>query len=241
MKYFNNTLLILFFILMTGCDFTDTNKGETIDLFGLESIGQSTQGNSKDNSNIPSDIIDDVHGYLLNSTVIIMVYDDNGDYQGQGSGFFIDDGYLVTNYHVIENAHSITIGMHDKEIIAKANVDKYDEENDLALLRSDFKSDFRLIVAPTMIKAGDEIIVAGSPKGLEGTLSTGIVSAIRDYENYGQDLVQISAAISPGSSGGPVVNNSGELVGIACSGIESGNDLYFAVPVKYLINLLDRL
>jgi len=240
MNFCNHKFLILLFILFASCDFTDANKGKTIDLFGLESVRQSTQGNPKDNSNSYRDIIDDVHGYLLNSTVIINVYDENGDGQGQGSGFFIEDGYLVTNYHVIENAHSITIGMHGMDIIARAKVKHYDEENDLALLSSDFKSDFRLKVAPAVIKAGDAIIVAGSPKGLEGTLSTGIVSALREYENFGQDLVQISAAISPGSSGGPVVNHSGELVGIACSGIESGNDLYFAVPVKYLINLLDR-
>jgi S1-C subfamily serine protease len=94
-------------------------------------------------------------------------------------------------------------------------------------------------ISSNLPKIGDDIMVAGSPQGLEGTISKGIISSIRKFDPYDYELIQISAPISEGSSGGPVVNSSGELIGISVSGMKEGQNLNFAVPVKYISHLLD--
>ena len=88
------------------------------------------------------------------------------------------------------------------------------------------------------IETGSTIFAMGNPSGLTGTISPGIISAIRDVE--GQELLQISAPVSHGSSGGPILNSNGEVVGVAVSTLKEGQNLNFAVPVTYLMILMDK-
>jgi hypothetical protein len=115
-----------------------------------------------------------------------------------------------------------------------------DEKRDLILLKvSGIKSQTLTLGDDTKMAAGDTVYAVGNPEGLEGTFSQGIISGIRQIEN--DKLLQITAPISPGSSGGPVLNSSGEVVGVAVSTYREGQNLNFAVPVSYLQSLLTNI
>ena len=181
------------------------------------------------------------------STVFLEGKDAYGNYIGYGSGFIIHDGQIATNYHVIKD---MSIGF--AKLVGKTN--KYrvkvlavDKKCDLAIVK------VTGIDAPALplgdsdaVQDIDKVYVVGNPQGLEGTVSAGIISAIRSpgyvrSESGGYmpcKMLQIDASISPGSSGGPVLNDSGEVIGIAVAGYDVGRlNLNFAIPVNYLKRL----
>lgn len=110
---------------------------------------------------------------------------------------------------------------------------------DLAVIEGNFSGIPALSLSPKEPSVGDAIWVAGAPKGLQGTLSTGIVSAFRDASYLGFKSYQINAAISPGSSGGPVMNENGEIVGVSVASFTEGQALNFAIPSYYVEELLN--
>lgn len=174
----------------------------------------------------------------LNSVVLVGVDNERGE-TVTGSGFFVKDDIVVTNYHVIEGATYAYIRVSNTDnqfhVIGTVGVDI---EHDLALLV--IKGISRPIIPLSMsidVKVGTSVYVVGNPLGLEGTFSEGIVSSIREIESG--ELLQITAPISPGSSGGPVLDSAGEVIGVASAQITSGQNLNFAVPVSYLRALLD--
>ncbi|MFN5842688.1 MAG: FISUMP domain-containing protein, partial [Bacteroidota bacterium] len=155
--------------------------------------------------------------------------------EGLGSGFFIQKNLVATNYHVIEDANSAVIYLNNTN--TSYEVEGYvalDEQNDLAILKVKYDAGVPLKLSQTMVKQGDDVLVIGSPKGLAATITKGIVSNL----NAELKLIQIDAAISHGSSGGPVFNITGEVIGVAVGGIENGQNLNFAIPAKTLENLL---
>jgi uncharacterized protein (TIGR02145 family) len=155
--------------------------------------------------------------------------------EGLGSGFFIQKNLVATNYHVIEDANSAVIYLNNTN--TSYEVEGYvalDEQNDLAILKVKYNAGVPLKLSQTMVKQGDDVLVIGSPKGLAATITKGIVSNL----NAELKLIQIDAAISHGSSGGPVFNITGEVIGVAVGGIENGQNLNFAIPAKTLENLL---
>ncbi|MFN7593189.1 MAG: S1C family serine protease, partial [Bacteroidota bacterium] len=109
-----------------------------------------------------------------------------------------------------------------------------DEQNDLVILKVKYNLGIPLKLAQTMVKQGDDVLVIGSPKGLAATITKGIVSNL----NTELILIQIDAAISPGSSGGPVFNINGEVIGITVAQLERAQNINFAIPVKTLETLL---
>ena len=156
-----------------------------------------------------------------------------------GSGFFVSSDVVATNFHVVEG----TIGGYAKIVGQEAQYDvlgfvALDTSHDLALLK--LKSGFARplpVGDSNAVAIGDEIFAVGNPKGLEGTFSQGIVSSIR---RQGADsLIQITAPISPGSSGGPVVNQNGDVIGVAVGSVRDGQALNFAIPIQYLKPLLN--
>jgi hypothetical protein len=156
-----------------------------------------------------------------------------------GSGFFVADDVIATNMHVISGAASgraKLIGHSETyDIVGSVGMD---EEHDLVALKV---AGVRTPGLPLgnggeAVSVGDEVYAVGNPQGLEGTLSNGIVSAIREVE--GQKLLQITAPISPGSSGGPVFDQHGQVIGIAVATFKGGQNLNFAVPASYLAKLL---
>ena len=161
----------------------------------------------------------------------ITVFDSFGNRLKTGSGFFITEGgLLVSNYHVIQGGASAVAKTIDGKTFAITGAYACDENYDLAILATDGGSHpFLKFRNAAHTRPGTRIGVIGNPRGLEFSISEGIVSAIRD-DGDGRDLLQITAPISPGSSGSPVMDADGMVLGIATLVLTNGQALNFAVP-----------
>ena len=171
------------------------------------------------------------------SVVMILTSDSSGQPLALGSGFFVGERVIATNMHVIEGASAARVKVI--ETYAVGGVVGTDATADLALLKIDGLDAPPLQLGDSKQAAvGDQVFAVGNPEGLEGTFSEGIVSGIRTIGT--NVLLQITAAISPGSSGGPVIDSSGKVLGIAVATFKEGQNLNFAVPVSYLKAILAR-
>ena len=169
-----------------------------------------------------------------------------------GSGFFIDSrGYLLTNYHVIasevdpeyEGYSRLYIRLSDSaEEKVPARVVGYDRLFDLALIKAEVEPQFTFSYSGSSdLKVGGRIIAIGSPAGLENTVTSGIVSATgRRFLQMG-DAIQVDVPINYGNSGGPLLDDSGQLVGIVFAGIEQFEGVNFAIPYNWVEKALPRL
>ncbi len=145
---------------------------------------------------------------------------------------------MITNYHVLQGASSAEIKTADGKTYPITYIVAGDEQNDVIRLSVNIPSQYvyPLSLSKTIPEVGERIIVYGSPLGLENTVSDGIVSAIRDIPDYGR-IIQITAPISPGSSGSPVLNMQGEVIGIATFQMVEGQNLNFAIPSEKIASL----
>jgi S1-C subfamily serine protease len=165
------------------------------------------------------------------SLLLITTQDSKGNVVAQGSGFFIGPDYVITNLHVLKRASDASVKSLSDGITYKVDdVLEFSLTHDLCMLLVPNAKGVPLPINTTGPAVGDEILVAGNPEGLEATFSKGIISAIRKERG----LLQIDAPISPGSSGGPVVNMRGEVIGVAVSSLVEGQNLNFAVPIGFL-------
>ena len=202
----------------------------------------------------------------LPSTVILETVDANGQQLGYGSGFFVQDGLIATNLHVVEGAYQAYATVvpqntrHDIEGYTAINV-----ETDLIILKVNDTG--KVVDKPILplgdsanLKQGDTIYAVGNPAGFEGTISNGIISGVRPLNparGLSHEQIQITAPISPGSSGGAVINQKGEVIGVSVYGVHSvkpitvphrqdeqyinlAQNLNFAIPASYLKALLDQ-
>lgn len=201
----------------------------------------------------------------LPSTVLLETEDSNGQPLGFGSGFFVQENEIATNFHVVEGAHKCSVKLFGQS--ERYTIEEYtalDVDNDLIILK--IKDPDQKIVSTTALSLGDsdivdigEVIYAlGNPEGLEGTISDGIVSGIRNRDpsqNIFYTSIQFTAPISPGSSGGAVLNTKGEVIGVSVSVLPSlrsvasqnpqdeqyinvAQNLNFAIPSNCLALLL---
>ena len=173
------------------------------------------------------------------STVIVFAYDNKGEFLQLGSGFFISkNGDIITNYHMLQGANSAEVKTSDGKTYPITYIVAEDEQSDLIRLSVDIPSQYvhPLSLSTSLPEVGERIIVYGSPLGLEKTVSDGIISAIREVPGYGK-LIQITAPISPGSSGSPVLNMKGEIIGIATFQFIEGQNLNFAIPSEKIVSL----
>ncbi|RKU15827.1 hypothetical protein C6501_06610 [Candidatus Poribacteria bacterium] len=168
--------------------------------------------------------------------------DKNGKTLGIGSGFFVKSNLIATNYHVIEGAAKGTAKLVGKNTTYNIEgVTATDKTNDLALLKVTAFGIKPLSLGDSdKVRVGETVYVAGNPKGLEGTFSDGIISSRRD--KLTKERLQMTAPISPGSSGGPVLNRKGEVIGVSFAVYKSldAQNLNFAIPSKYLKKLLEQ-
>ena len=176
----------------------------------------------------------------LAATVYLEMKDRNGAILGFGSGFFVKENLIVTNYHVIEGAAQGTAKLVGKYTTYNIEgITATDKTSDLALLKVNTYGVKPLPLGDSdRVRIGATVYVAGNPKGLEGTFSDGIISSRRD--RYAIERLQMTAPISPGSSGGPVLSRKGEVIGISFMTIEGGQNLNFAIPSNYLKVLLTQ-
>ena len=165
------------------------------------------------------------------SAVAIETFDARGEKLARGSGFFIDVNRVVTNRHVIEGAYRAEVHLNSGHTFPVKNVIAVDAEGDVALLRVDAPAGLvrPLSLDRTSPQEGESVVVIGNPFGLEGSVTNGIVSAVRDIPGFGR-IIQIAAPISPGSSGSPVVNMQGQVIGVATLQITGGQSVNFAIP-----------
>ena len=159
---------------------------------------------------------------------------------GLGTGFVVrKDGWIATNLHVIVGARELVVATPDRHEYPVLDVLAVDRARDLAILRID-ASDLRVLALgdSDAVRAGDTIVAIGHPLGLEDTVSNGLVSAVRVIDPA-LTVLQISAPIAPGSSGGPLFSDKGEVVGVARAFSTEGQNLNFGVPVRYLKALME--
>jgi len=170
---------------------------------------------------------------------------------GLGSGFFVNaDGYLITNFHVIEGETEISVevysqvnGQLDRETYKQVRIIAINKFHDLALLHIEDKNTpkFKYVTlgSSDALNVGDSVFAIGSPLGLERTMTEGILST-KTRELEGELYLQTTAQINPGNSGGPLFNLSGEVVGVTNMKILFGEGLGFAIPVELVKNFLDH-
>jgi S1-C subfamily serine protease len=171
------------------------------------------------------------------SVVLIATQDPHGQPLSLGSGFFVEKNIIATNFHVIEGAaaaYAKVIGQPAK--LAVEGIVGLDVAHDLVLLQpSNAAAPALAIGTQASVSIGDPVFAIGNPRGLEGTFSQGIVSSVREL---GSDrILQVTAPISPGSSGGPVLNRYGAVVGVSVASITNGQNLNFAIPADYVKTL----
>lgn len=145
-----------------------------------------------------------------------------------GSGFFISRNLVVTNAHVVDGTNGVEVELHSGRRVPARVVERGSGDLDLAVLQLAVPVDIRpLKIAKDLPEPGTPVVVIGSPLGLRGTITAGIVGAIRPTARG--VLVQVDAAINHGNSGGPVLNRAGEVVGVATSYLDKTQGLGFAV------------
>jgi serine protease Do len=171
--------------------------------------------------------------------------------EGLGSGFFINaDGYLITNFHVIEGETEISVevynqkdGQLDRETYKQVKIIAINKFHDLSLLHIEDanapKFKYVTLGNSEALNVGDSVFAIGSPLGLERTVTQGILST-KTRELEGELYLQTSTQINPGNSGGPLFNLAGEVVGVTNMKITFGEGLGFAIPVELVKGFLDH-
>ncbi len=177
---------------------------------------------------------------LSSSVVMIKIYDDNLATCGGGSGVVIDgDGTIVTNFHVVKGGSTFGIIFENNENESIfARLIKVNQDTDLALLKIDYKTEPIPINGKGTLNRGQQIVAIGSPLGLMNTISDGIVAGFRNIKD--EKFIQITAPISPGSSGGALLDRYGYLVGITAAGYLEGQNLNLAIPSSQLMLLINK-
>ena len=170
------------------------------------------------------------------SRSVVVIHESGTRGSGLGSGFFVDDSLILTNYHVIRNASTLRIELQDGAFLDSATVVRADPTHDLALLRVRYRGSPLRLPNRDVIVQGSRVFALGHPEGLAYTFSEGIVSSIRDID--GVRVLQITAPLSPGSSGGPVINEQGQVVGISTAVLTVGQNLNFAVSASHIRDFL---
>ena len=172
------------------------------------------------------------------SVVALIMEDDNRQPSALGSGFVVGDELIVTNFHVIRGAAAGRVKLvGDEKLFLIEGVVGADAKRDVAILRVPGLKALALpLFQASRVAVGDGVFALGSPRGLEGSFSQGIVSGIRQIGDT--TLFQITAPISPGSSGGPIVEASGSVIGVAVATLQGGQNLNFAISISHIQDLL---
>ncbi len=187
---------------------------------------------------------------LYNQMIPAVVEIKTVERRGQGSGFIVDkEGHILTNNHVVDGASSVSVTLHSGETL-DAQVVGTDRENDLALLKVDTGKISSISPLPwgnsDNVNPGQMAIALGSPFGLEGSITVGIISGVERvmagaHERSITNMLQTDTAINPGNSGGPLLDSKGEVIGINTAIQPSSNGIGFAIPINNAKSLLPAL
>src|SRR5713226_10638697 len=169
-----------------------------------------------------------------NGAIVTIIAAANDKPIARGTGFLVSaEGVIVTNYHVIETGNVAVVKFPDDTAFLVDGVLATDKVRDLAIIKIHGKP-FRTLALGDSddIQVGEEVVAIGNPLSLESTVSNGIISGLRTSKEQGGKFLQTTAPISPGSSGGPLFNMRGDVVGINTLYLEGGANLNFAIPVN---------
>ncbi len=209
-------------------------------VFARTQSQQSKKSNPLAQSSETKDDVPTLTRGALPSVVLVVTFDKSGKEIRQGSGFVVSgDGKVVTNYHVIEGVSSALIKFTNGAFYSLDGVLAADQNKDIAVLKASGRDFPSLPLGDSdNVQVGEAVIAIGSPLALEATVSNGIVSAIRDLDEGKTRAIQTTAAISPGSSGGVLLNFRGQVIGITAFQMANGQNLNFAIPANYIKPLL---
>ena len=173
---------------------------------------------------------------LASSVVLIAIHDSNGDIIGTGSGIMIGrKGFILTNNHVASGGRFYSVRIEDdEEVYTTTEVIKYNSTTDLAVIRIDRTlNPIPIYDGRKKLVRGQKVVAIGSPLGLFNSVSDGIISGFRNINDV--DMIQFTAPISHGSSGGAVLNMYGEIIGISTAGIDSGQNINLAIGYENIL------
>jgi S1-C subfamily serine protease len=200
----------------------------------------------------------DLPALSAKATPAVVLLTCSGTRESSGTGFFVSEsGRIVTNHHVAVDCSEMTATTSDKRVFEIDSVVAWDADADIAILQTRSGTFPALAFGDAArTRVGEDIAIVGSPLGLSATLSVGIISAIRSdgltHESFGQRNeaakdktgswgLQFSAPISPGSSGSPVLNVRGEVIGVAVGNVTGGQGLNFGIPCSVPVRMLAAL
>lgn len=188
-------------------------------------IQKSDEKSSFDSSKSLSDLFQELQ------KEVFMIYTVNGfEEVSQGSGFFIAPGVGITNYHVLEDSKNAVVAINEEAYeITDILASSFEDNMDYVIFKTTYRTKTPLKIANRQPRIGEDIFAIGSPKGLSNSLTKGTISGFRENER-----IQIDATIDHGSSGGPLFNLKGEVIGITTSGMGTGSELNFAVNIQAL-------
>ena len=191
-------------------------------------------------STLSAQTVPEIAERALASTVYLEMYDSNNSPLGLGCGFFVRENLIATNYHIINGAMRGTAKLVGKfTTYIFEGITAVDQINNLAILKVMGSGVKPLPLGDSdVVRIGENVYVVGNSKGLGGTFSDGIISSRR--EKSMKERLLMTAPISPGSSGGPVLNSKGEVIGVSFMTLVGGQNLNFAIPINILKDLLDR-
>jgi len=181
------------------------------------------------------------------SPAVVLIKGESGSGTVLGSGLIVSpDGKIATNLHVIRDLKTAGVQLASGEIFDAVSVLAFDDRKDLAIVKI---AGFDL---PTVdlgnlndVKTGERVVAIGSPLGLKGSVTTGVVSAIRDDPfGSGAKVIQTDASVNPGNSGGPLLNDRAQAIGVVTFKVKQGGQgegLNFAMPINYVRGMLDDL
>ena len=184
--------------------------------------------------------VSDIYARYSQGIVSITVKNKDGNEMGEGSGFVLSpEGLIVTNFHVISKAYSAVVKVGEGSTY-QASLVKAEPRFDIAVLKINTKGLLPLAIGNSdEVLSGQVVVAIGSPMGFEQSVSSGIVSAVRPGSSM--KLIQITAPVSPGSSGGPLLNEYGEVIGITTiASFFMAQNLNFAIPINYLKKVLSQ-
>lgn len=205
----------------------------------LQSLGSQIGDIDSEFSQLKASVDSDFSGIIENILQSVVTVRTN---VGQGTGFLIDeDGYVVTNSHVISGATSVYVITYEQKLI-NAQFIGYDENLDIALLKIPGSYTPVKLANSNKIQIGEKVVAIGNPLGLQFSVSEGIISAIhREGPNGLGAYVQTDAALNPGNSGGPLIDKQGEVVGINNFKIGGGESLGFALESNYIATAINEI
>lgn len=211
----------------------EKNGVEAHTLYMCTMCGNSYKGPYLSEEALAQKTAKEIYANSKNALVEILTFDKKGAPMSMGSGFFISaDGYIATNYHVIRGAQSLSITKYSGgSVITLAKVVAYSIENDVAILKIEATDEEYLEFSDRVPQTGDNVYALGSTVGLTNTFTQGMISNTDRFIN-GKNCLQFTAPISSGNSGGPLLDNTGKVIGIVTMTIEDAQNVNLAIKAS---------